>query len=137
MNPYQHLTPLRGFVGTQQAHALLACVEGEEGQHFLDRLAKLAEIIRTMPATYQTDEQGEKAIAWLHYFAGGQADFYITEKDCDPDGEGQVQAFGLADLFGDGGELGYISIPEILENGGELDLYYTPKPLAEIRSAKR
>jgi hypothetical protein len=39
---------------------------------------------------------------------------------------------GLADLFADGGELGYISIPELLENGAHLDLAFTPKPLSAI-----
>jgi hypothetical protein len=80
-------------------------------------------------------------VAYLHYFAGGQANWYITEKDkgCPddedyggPGGPPQQQAFGLADLFGDGGELGYISIAEILANRGELDLHWTPKPLSEI-----
>jgi hypothetical protein len=47
----------------------------------------------------------------------------------------QHQAFGLADLFGDGGELGYISIVEILANGGGLDFYFTPKTLKEIRKS--
>ena len=43
-----------------------------------------------------------------------------------------MQAFGIADL-GKGRELGYISIPELLENGAELDLYYTePKTIGEL-----
>lgn len=33
-----------------------------------------------------------------------------------------------------GGETGYISIVELLENGAELDLYFTPKTLAEVQS---
>jgi hypothetical protein len=90
-----------------------------------------------MPKTGEQDGKGEQATAYLHYFAGGQASWYITEKDAgspdDDPGTGQIQAFGLADLFGDGGELGYISIAEILENGGELDFHFTPKTLAEIR----
>jgi hypothetical protein len=53
-----------------------------------------------------------------------------VEKDADPDHVGQMQAFGIADL-GMGAELGYISIPELLENGAELDLYF--KTLASHR----
>ena len=53
------------------------------------------------------------------------------EKDADPDHAGQVQAFGVADL-GMGPEAGYISIPELLENGAELDLYFTPKRIGEL-----
>ena len=54
------------------------------------------------------------------------------EQNADPDHAGQVQAFGIADL-GMGPELGYISIPELLANGAELDLYYTkPKTIGEL-----
>jgi hypothetical protein len=74
-----------------------------------------------------------RAVAHLRYFAGGSAAWLITERDAGaPDdstpGE-QSQAFGHADLFGDGGELGYISIAEIIAEGGELDLHFTAKPL--------
>ena len=75
-------------------------------------------------------------MAHLHYFAGGQANWYITEEDTvthNDEVQGiQLQAFGLTDLFADGGELGYISIQEIFQCGGELDLHFKPQPLAEI-----
>lgn len=48
----------------------------------------------------------------------------------------QLQAFGLADLFGDGGELGYISIEELKSVDAEFDLYWTPKTLREIKQPK-
>jgi hypothetical protein len=38
------------------------------------------------------------------------------------DEPGQHQAWGLAELFGDGGGTGYISIVELLQNRAELDL---------------
>jgi hypothetical protein len=88
-----------------------------------------------MPKTGETDAQGDDAIVHLRYFAGGSAEFLITEKDIDTDGEGQIQAFGLADLFGDGGEEGYISLREIVENGGELDFHFKAKPLKDARRA--
>jgi hypothetical protein len=45
-----------------------------------------------------------------------------------------LQAFGYAVLFGDkeNAELGYICITEITQ----LDLYFTPCPLAEIKLIK-
>jgi len=58
-------------------------------------------------------------------------DWYITEKDM---GDEQIQAFGLADLGMGFPELGYISIEELVENGVELDLHWTPKTLAEVKS---
>ena len=90
------------------------------------------DIIKTMPVTYQQDGKADDSIVYLHYSLGG-ANWYITEKD--KTGTGTVQAFGLADLFQDGGELGYISIEELTsdEIGAELDLNWTPKTLREAK----
>jgi len=123
------LQQMRGFIGKSQLHAIDQGVWGEERQFFYDKLVEIAQIITTMPVTYQTDGQGLDAVVQLHYFTAG-ADFYITERDCEAE---QLQAFGKADLFGDGGEIGYISLVEILECGAELDLHWTPKTLAEIK----
>jgi hypothetical protein len=80
---------------------------------------------------HRPDPGAASALAHLHYFTGG-CDWWIVEKDADPDHAGQVQAFGVADL-GMGAELGYISIPELLENGAKLDLHYTePKTIGEL-----
>jgi hypothetical protein len=48
----------------------------------------------------------------------------------------QLQAYGLADLYGDGGELGYISILDLIRHNVELDLYWTPKTLNEVRAER-
>ena len=133
-NPFiRNLNQLSHFIGHAQRRALAVGLRGEEADFFREKIAEYAERILTMPKTYEQDGQGENAIVSLHYFAGGQANWWITEKDADTDGEGQHQAFGLADLFGDGGELGYISIVELVANGAELDLYWTPKPLRACR----
>lgn len=127
------LERLRPFIGPSQRAALASLCRGEERQFFFDKLCELDAYVQRMAATYETDGEGENAIVWLHYFAGGQASWWIMEKDADTDGQGQCQAFGLADLIGDGGEVGYISIVELLENNAELDLYFTPCTLAEVR----
>ena len=126
---------LHGFIGKSQMNALGHAMRGEERQFFYRKMLDLAAQIKAMPKTYDTDGQGMDAVAHLHYFGGG-ADWWITEKDSDPDGRGQIQAFGLADLFRDGGELGYISIVELIGCGVELDLYWTPKTLGEIRKGR-
>ena len=120
------LAQMRGFIGTAQLQAIgqVCCSEGK--QFMFEKLAEMARIVTTMPTTYDTDGQGQQAIAQLHYFTGG-CDWYITERDQETE---QLQAFGLANL-GYGGELGYISIVEILECGAELDLHWTPKPLSQ------
>jgi len=136
LNAAHDIQNLHGFIGRSQLAAIGQALRGEEAQFFVDKLCELAHIVETMPKIGETDGQGDAAVAHLHYFAGGQANWWITEKDAGAEGntpeQHQSQAFGRADLFGDGGELEYISIPEILANGGELDLYWTPKPLSEL-----
>jgi hypothetical protein len=135
MDAVNALKVLRGFIGPSQLHAVGRGCRGEEKQFFFDKMVELAHIVETMPKTYEQDGKGENTVVYLHYFAGGQASWWITEKDVGtPEEPGQHQAFGLADLFGDGGELGYISIVEILANGGELDFHFTPETLKEIRN---
>lgn len=127
------------FIGYGQRAVIRQALRGEEGEHFATKLAEYAQRVDAMPRTYETRKENETApyIAHLHYFVGG-CDWYICEADIGDTGERgplgpQHQAFGLADIYGDGGELGYISLPEILDCGAELDLYFEPRPLADIR----
>jgi len=134
---------LTGFIGRSQLAAVASGMRGEERQFFYDKMVELADRVAGMPQTCEQQSLGEQGIVSLHYFAGGQANWWITEKDKgDPDDQKngvppQSQAFGLADLFADGGELGYISIPEILSCGGELDFHFTPRTLAQVRKEQR
>jgi hypothetical protein len=125
---------LRQFIAPNQLSVIGDLCRGEEKEFFFRKMVELASLIVAMPKTYEQSHLGDEAIVSLHYFKDGM-DFFITEKDV---GEGeadppQLQAFGLADLFGDGGEMGYISIVELLENNLELDLYFTPCKLGELR----
>ncbi|SEN73817.1 DUF2958 domain-containing protein [Nitrosomonas marina] len=124
---------LKQFIGKSQLAAFASGIRGEEGQFIKDKLIEIANTIKNMPKTYDQDGMGDKAVAHLHYFKGS-ADWYITEKDMEDE---QLQAFGLADLYGDGGELGYISIQELIDTGVELDFYWTPKSIEEIRHSNR
>lgn len=119
-----------GFIGPAQRAAIHEGFHGEEAQFFFDQMGALFAAIQAMPQTYDQDGLGKNAVAHLHYFIGG-CDWHITEKDMLMD---QRQAFGRADL-GYGGELGYISLMEITRAGAELDLYWTPKTLAELEPA--
>jgi hypothetical protein len=127
------LKELNQFIGPVQRRCVLECFRGEEQEWFFDKIIELHRLITTMPKTYEQDGKGDQAIVYLHYFAGGQANAYITERDKEPE---QHQAFGLADLFGDGGELGYISLVEWLSNNAELDFHFTPCTLGEVRSKR-
>jgi len=127
------ISALRHFIGHAQLVAMIDGTKGEEGEWFRAKIGALCDTVRTMPKSYETDGQGMRAVARLRYFAGGRAAWLITERDAGAAGDStpgeQSQAFGHADLFGDGGELGYISIAEIIAVGGELDLFFTAKPL--------
>ena len=121
---------LKMLTTPEQYTVITDAMMGEEGDHFIELIDRIHAMWQAMPKTYETDGQGRAALARLHYFTGG-CDWWIVEKDADPDHAGQVQAFGIADL-GMGRELGYISIPELLENGAELDLYFKPQPIGEL-----
>ena len=123
-------TGMNRWMSEGQNKAVIAGLMGEEWKFFADKMKELAGVIAAMPKTYDQDGKGDEAVAHLHYFRGA-GDWYITEKDMD--GTGTEQAFGLADLYGDGGELGYISIYELTEAGVELDFHFNPKTIGRIR----
>lgn len=125
---------LKNYIGKSQASCLKIGLNGTEKKAFYEILSNLYSTIESMPKTYETDGQGEKAIAYLHYFNAG-SDWYITEKDQE---EIQLQAFGYAILNGDmeNSELGYINIQELIDNNVELDLYWNNKTLKEILNEK-
>jgi hypothetical protein len=123
---------LNQFIGKNQLSIISRLArQGEEREYFRNMILDLKNTIATMPNTYETEFQGDNAIATLHYF-NGASDWYIIEKD---QGEEQIQAFGFACLNGDkqNAELGYISIQELIENGVELDLYYKPEKIVDIK----
>ena len=127
------------FISPFQSAVISQMLKGEEGAHFAAKMDEYSDRIAKMPSTYETDGQGDEAIAYLHYFSPA-GDWWITEKDRGgPDDtieQSQTQAFGMASLYGCDPELGYINIRELVMNGVELDLYWEPKPLKLCRSQK-
>lgn len=124
------LNSVRQFLSRGQFKTIANAMKGEEGRFFIDKAVVLAQLIDGMAKTYEQDGKDDPT-AYLHYFKGS-ADWHITEKDAS--GKGTEQAFGLADL-GHGGELGYISIDELVRNNAELDLHFEPRPLSAVRRA--
>ena len=124
------LDTLKLLTTAEQFEVITDAMLGEEGDHFIELIDRIHATWQAMPKTYETDAQGRAALARLHYFTGG-CDWWIVEKDADPNHAGQVQAFGVANL-GMGPEAGYISIPELLENGAELDLYFKPQTIGDL-----
>lgn len=124
------LNSVRQFLSRSQFKTIAEAMKGEEGRFFIDKAVVLAQLIDGMAKSYEQDGK-EDPTAYLHYFKGS-ADWHITEKDAA--GKGTEQAFGLSDL-GQGGELGYISIDELVRNNAELDLHFEPKPLSAARKS--
>ncbi len=123
-------TQLHNFLSIEQLTTLEMNMKGEERNYFEKLVEELNNTIEAMPKTYEQDGKGEDAIVYLHYFIG-DFDWYITERDMEPE---QLQAFGLACMYCD--EIGFISIVDIIKNGGELDFNWTPKTLAEVRDSR-
>jgi hypothetical protein len=122
---------LHKFINPQELEVIGNACMGEESEFWRKRLVELAGIVDSMPTTYQTDGQGDAATVHLHYFTSDY-DFYITERDCE---EEQLQAFGLACIWEE--ELGYISIKELVDAGAELDLYWEPKTLSQVKAERK
>jgi len=127
-------TTLNDFIGGPELCVIKEAMRGEEGQWFIDKVMSLASLVEGMPKSYETNGQGDAAIVQLHYFKGSH-DWYVTEKDSDPDGDGQLQAFGLV-INSYGPELGYICLKELIACKVELDLHWQPKTLAEVRKSR-
>jgi len=119
---------LSHFINPAQLQTMRTLARGEEGKFFTDKMKELTQTFTTMPKPYKTDGQGDNAVAVLHYFHRG-GDWYIVERDSS---DQQHQAFGVACLTGEYPEKGYVSIAELLENGAELDLHWTPKTIGEL-----
>jgi len=115
------------FINKNQLEILNSGLDGEEGEYFKQQLADTLKTIQNMPQTYETENsKAEDIIIHLHYFSPS-FDWYVTEKDIN---DGQHQAFGYVKM--QFSELGYISIPELLQNNVELDMHWTPITLKEV-----
>ena len=125
------LDTLKLLTTPEQYEVITDAMMGEEGDHFIEIIDRIHATWQAMPKTYESTAKGRAALAHLHYFIGG-CDRWFVEQNADPDHAGQVQAFGIADLGIGYRELGYISIPELLENGAELDLYFKTVTIGEI-----
>lgn len=128
-----NLETLKHFLPRQQHEMVQVFAKGSESQFYFDKAQELADRVRQMPQSYDTDGQGDKAVVQLRYFSAG-SEWLVTEKDRgapgDKDPGAQHQAFGSVDL-GQGAEAGYISLAELIENDVEMDFYFEPKTLKE------
>lgn len=116
------LKKVKKFLGRMQHDTIQGFIKrGEESAFYANKMIELLQQIDAMPVTYQTDGQGKKALAQLHYFRGNM-DWYITEKDVEG---GVQQAYGYVNA-GHGLEGGYINIEEVASVNAELDLYFDP-----------
>ena len=148
MNKHEALASLnsetgffRHWMGRSQRMAIAQAIRGEEEEYFVNLLIDLKYFIENMPRTYETEKlQMKDKVVHLHYF-GGSVDAWIVERDVgDSKYQAEIgpqhQAFGPITLSGESigeSEWGYISIQELIDNGVELDLYWTPKPVKEVK----
>ena len=126
---------LVNYIGLNQRAVLNELMGGEEGEWYAQTLIELARSIDLMPRTYQTEGIAMKdKVVHLHYFRGS-VDSWIIELDVSApeDGGQHLQAWGqqrVNPAWGRG--TGYISIPELLDAGMELDLHWKPITVAQL-----
>ena len=122
------MAQLYHFVSAGQRQALWECLtKGEERAYFRGLVAEYAHRVATMPVTYEQAALGENATAHLHYFTGDR-DWWITERDTSAQ---QLRVFGWARCGHEEPEAGYVCVEELCAAGAELDLHWTPKPIAK------
>ena len=129
----KHLKSVASFLSSNQIRAMRSFLNGEEGEYYADKIKEYADRIAAMPKTYEQGGKGDDAMVYLHYFKK-DSDWYITEKDMEEDE--QIQAYGYAILNGDleMAERGYINIQELTQFDVEMDLYFEPCPLKQIKN---
>jgi len=134
MTPNEAISTLDYFVkrhllGVLQRNTLREFIlQSEESAFFCAKVEEMSNIIALTPRMGQQEGDGDKAFVYLHYFLGNY-DCWITELN-----RGTGEAFGKASFEGASeAEYGYISLQELFDNNVELDLYWTPKPIGEIK----
>ncbi len=127
-----HLATLRGFIALSQ-FLVIQDEFRDQNSFYVRKVEELSATIAGMPETHRGRK--EDPVAYLHYFHG-DAHYYITEKDAGAPGDEpedfQSQAYGLMSCPPSYPEMGYISIPQLLAFGAEIDLHWTPKRVSQI-----
>ena len=132
MNIETALNIVEGYMPSSEFRVIKNYTEhSEEKQFFIEKVKEIAGIIKAMPDLYGQDGKGENAIAYLHYFAPSLFDTYILEINRNDPSD----AFGLTIPHDSAVELGYVNINELKKYSVELDLYFEPKTVGEIRQA--
>ena len=131
MNNTFRITELLNAVtaGYQRAELLANLRQGPDNL-YLHVLARLADRWDQTPTTAQMHGPARGAIAHWH-FTKGASDYWIIAKDT---GASQSHAYGLASISYVHAvpEPGYISLPDILSQDAQLDLFFEPLTVAEI-----
>jgi len=118
------------FIPKLELEVLKDNLESEEALFFEEKLKELVEIYEKIPNIKRSGKSdvADKTV-YLHYF-GGNYDAYILEIN-----RRTGEAFALVDWWEC--ELGYVSIEEIInQNRIELDLYFEPQKLSEIKKSR-
>lgn len=132
--PLSALYAVEHFLSPGQFSIIKTLMQGEEKTFFENKALEIASRILGMPKTSETANDSNPMV-YLHYFEGS-SDWYIFERDMYA---AQQQAMGYVCLNAsvDNAECGYVSIEELRTAGIELDLYWTPIPLLDVKNQLR
>lgn len=119
-------------VPTKTAKTAAHRLDGVRGHQLLP-----SAVARKLPAIYSQENVDDPLVQVKLFSPYTNAVWYLTEYD-----PASREAFGWADLGMGGGELGYISIPELegLNRNGlplvERDLYWRPVPMSKAKGGR-
>lgn len=127
---------LSDWMSSAQFNVLSRCKKGEEAAAFLEIERRLIDLINKCPVTYEQDGLGEQSIAYLHYF-NEDSDYYVIEKDRSAEGDlpeqFQSQMFALKRERTNPYRYGYVDLRTLLKMGCELDFYFKPTKIIDIK----
>lgn len=130
MDRKDNLMTILKFMSASQVQCFMDGLIGDERLYFESIADKLAGLIKSAPAIYETDGQEEAVKPVLHYFYGS-VDIYVTEIDT----SGFDEHFGYTSLGHGYLEAGYINLDYIFSQLPliNLDFNFTPKTISEYR----
>lgn len=130
MNSYE----LNHFIGSSQRLILSCALRRTEGAYFRRVIDDLSHRIAQMPrvgANAPICDPNSETVH-LHYFMGSRH-WYVLARDAS---HAQERAYGVCRWGSEEPEAaGYFPLNVLLSAGAELDMYFEPTPLAELKRA--
>ena len=130
----QAVATLRPFLSAQQWAGIAKAFRGSDAAHFMELAARIAARVRLMQKADDQEGQGAWATVQLRYFLSA-CDWYIVNLD---PVAGVERAAGFVTREGASLDADpvIISVAELVACGAQLDLYFPPRSVGQLRAER-